>query len=132
MAMVRSRNLTLNSVGEEVKENKETKKSLNLSVSSINDLIQSMSTSSTNENLNDYDEDDVFANKNEVKDVLGKAFGGSKGSGSGASAQDISDNAMRALFAKRAARTIHGSLKQRMKSNLFIFAEICLHFRLVW
>ena len=122
MALVRSRDITLNSVGE------ETKKSLNLSVSSINELINSMSTSSGTGDYDNYDDDEVFAHKSEVKDVLGKAFGGSKagsGSGLGPAGSDISDNAMRALFAKRAARTIHGSLKQRMKSK-FVYIDLDL------
>ena len=119
MALVRSRDITLNSVGE------ETKKSLNLSVSSINELINSMSTSSGTGDYDNYDDDEVFAHKSGVKDVLGKAFGGgSKASGS-SGPSEMSDNAMRALFAKRAARTIHGSLKQKMRSNVvYIF---CLH-----
>ena len=63
-------------------------------------------------------DDDVFGAKQEApKDAVTKALGALSGKVS--SEKAVSDAAMRAMFAKKAARTIHDSLKQKAK-RMFI------------
>ena len=63
-------------------------------------------------------DDDVFGTKQEApKDAVTKALGALSGKVS--SEKAVSDAAMRAMFAKKAARTIHDSLKQKAK-RMFI------------
>ena len=101
MAMVRSPRISLNSIGED----KRSRNSLNLSVSSIKDLMMS---ASPDDGLGD---DDVFDTNQE--NTVTKALGAL---GKAPEGKSVTDAAMRAMFAKKAARTIHGSLKQRAKS----------------
>ena len=110
MAMVRSPRTSLNSIGEEKKSGRS---SLNLSISSIKDLMSKGELA--DEGLGD---DDVFGAKQEApKDAVTKALGALSGKVS--SEKAVSDAAMRAMFAKKAARTIHDSLKQKAK-RMFI------------
>ena len=101
MAMVRSPRISLNSIGED----KRSRNSLNLSVSSIKDFMMS---ASPDDGLGD---DDVFDTNQE--NTVTKALGAL---GKAPEGKSVTDAAMRAMFAKKAARTIHGSLKQRAKS----------------
>ena len=103
MAMIRSSRTLLNSVGEE--RNNSNKNSLNLSISSIRELGFEMSVSSE-----DFGDDEVFGQ--EAKDKMP--------AGNNAAEKNISDAAIRAMFAKKAAKTIHGSLKQKLKSSVEI------------
>ena len=90
MAMIRSSRTLLNSVGEE--RNNSNKNSLNLSISSIRELGFEMSVSSE-----DFGDDEVFGQ--EAKDKMP--------AGNNAAEKNISDAAIRAMFAKKAAKTIH-------------------------
>ena len=103
MAMIRSSRTLLNSVGEERSRNNSNKNSLNLSISSIRELGFEMSVSSE-----DVGDDDVFGQ--EAKDKMP--------AGNSVAEKNISDAAIRAMFAKKAAKTIHGSLKQKLKSSV--------------
>ena len=105
MAMIRSSRTLLNSVGEERSRNNSNKNSLNLSISSIRELGFEMSVSSE-----DVGDDDVFGQ--EAKDKMP--------AGNSVAEKNISDAAIRAMFAKKAAKTIHGSLKQKLKSSVEI------------
>lgn len=78
-----------------------------MSVSSIKDLMMS---TSPDDGLGD---DDVFDTNQEAKDTVAKALGAL---GKAPEGKSVTDAAMRAMFAKKAARTIHGSLKQKAKS----------------
>ena len=101
--MIRSSRTLLNSVGEERSRNNSNKNSLNLSISSIRELGFEMSVSSE-----DVGDDDVFGQ--EAKDKMP--------AGNSVAEKNISDAAIRAMFAKKAAKTIHGSLKQKLKSSV--------------
>ena len=58
----------------------------------------------------DVGDDDVFGQ--EAKDKMP--------AGNSVAEKNISDAAIRAMFAKKAAKTIHGSLKQKLKSSVEI------------
>ena len=111
MAMVRSPRTSLNSIGEDKRSGRS---SLNLSISSIKDLMSKGEVPDyPDEGLGD---DEVFGTE-APKDAVTKALGALSGKVS--SEKAVSDAAMRAMFAKKAARTIHDSLKQKAK-RMFI------------
>ena len=114
MAMVRSPRPSLNSIGEDKRSGRS---SLNLSISSIKDLMSKGEV--PDEGLGD---DEVFGTETS-KDAVTKALGALSGKVS--SEKAVSDAAMRAMFAKKAARTIHDSLKQKAK-RMFILVYIRL------
>ena len=70
-------------------------------------------------------DDEVFGTE-APKDAVTKALGALSGKVS--SEKAVSDAAMRAMFAKKAARTIHDSLKQKAK-RMFIIVYIDI---LIW